>query len=124
MIEKRFEQLKAVPQIAPIFLKNERRIEAFFPFYFLALLVEVLIERELRLALEREIITELPLDPEQQDCERSATEQILRLFTLAEGRKLSQGEHTLQVFKAEFTDLEPQVLTLLGVSKLRFQRES
>jgi transposase len=45
MIEKRFEQLKTVHQIAPIFLKNEGRIEALFTLYFLALLVQALIER-------------------------------------------------------------------------------
>jgi transposase len=124
MIEKRFEQLKTVHQIAPIFLKNEGRIEALFTLYFLALLVEALIERKLRIAMQRENITEIPIYPEQRDCERPTTEQILRLFALAERHKLSQGEHTLQVFEVEFTDLQHQVLTLLGVSKLAFQRES
>ena len=105
MIEKRFKQLKTVHQIAPIFLKNEGRIEAFFTLYFLALLVQALIERELRLAMQRENITKLPLFPEQRDCERPTTEQILRLFTLAERYKLSEGGHTLEVFNVEFTDL-------------------
>jgi transposase len=52
MIEKRFEQIKTVHEIAPVFLKNEGRIEALFTLYFLALLVQALIERELRLAIE------------------------------------------------------------------------
>jgi len=30
MIEKRFEQIKTVHEIAPVFLKNEGRIEALF----------------------------------------------------------------------------------------------
>ena len=120
MIEKRFEQVKTVHEIAPIFLKNEGRIEALFTLYFLALLVQALIEREPRLAMQREDITELPLYPEQRDCERPTTEQILRLFSLAERHKLSQGEHTLQVFKIEFTDLQHQLLTLLGVPEQAF----
>ena len=36
MIEKRFEQLKTVHEIAPVFLKNEGRIEALFTLYFRA----------------------------------------------------------------------------------------
>ncbi|MFQ5745458.1 MAG: IS1634 family transposase, partial [Acidobacteriota bacterium] len=36
-IEKRFEQTKTVHEIAPVFLKNEGRIEALFTLYFLAL---------------------------------------------------------------------------------------
>jgi hypothetical protein len=46
------------------------------------------------------------------------------LFTLAGRHKPSQGEHTLEVFKVEFTDLQNPVLTLLGVSKFALQRES
>jgi len=124
MIEKRFEQVKTVHEIAPIFLKNEGRIEALFTLYFLALLVQALIERELRLAMQRENITELPLYPEQRDCERPTTEQILRLFSLAERHKLSQGAHTLQVFKVDFNDLQRQLLNLLGISEQAFQPES
>ena len=45
MIEKRFEQIKSVHEIAPVFLKNEGRIEALFTLYFLALLVQALIEK-------------------------------------------------------------------------------
>ncbi|MBK7250992.1 MAG: hypothetical protein IPI06_08975 [Gammaproteobacteria bacterium] len=33
-LEKRFEQLKTVHEIAPVFLKNPARIEAFFTIYF------------------------------------------------------------------------------------------
>ncbi|MGT2455355.1 hypothetical protein ACU4GI_19755 [Cupriavidus basilensis] len=88
MIEKRFEQVKTVHEIAPVFLKDEGRIEALFTLYFLALLVQALIERELRLAMKREHIDELPLYPEQRQCRRPTTEQILRLFSLAERHKL------------------------------------
>jgi transposase len=41
MIEKRFEQIKTVHEIAPVLLKNEGRIEALFTLYFLALLVQL-----------------------------------------------------------------------------------
>ena len=54
-------------EIAPVFLKNEGPIEALFTLYFLGLLVPAIIERELRLAMKREIIPELPLYPEQRD---------------------------------------------------------
>src|SRR5262249_60079995 len=43
MIEKRFEQIKTVHEIAPVLLKNEGRIEALFTLYFLALLVQAII---------------------------------------------------------------------------------
>ena len=114
-IEKRFEQIKNVHQIAPVFLKNEGRIEALFTLYFLALLVQALIERELRLAMQRERITALPIYPEQRQCRRPTTEQVLRLFSLAERHTLLARNLPVQVFHPEMTVLQSQVLGLLGV---------
>jgi len=119
-IEKRFEQIKTVHQIAPVFLKNTMRIEAFFTLYFLALLVQALIERELRLAMKRARIKELPIYPEQRLCKRPTTEQILRLFSLAERHTLLRDARRVQLFPAELTDLQTQVLALLGVPAAAF----
>lgn len=114
-IEKRFEQLKTVHEIAPVFLKSAHRIEAFFTLYFLALLVQALIERELRLAMKRQRIRELPIYPEQRRCRRPTTEQILRLFSFTERHTLFRSARLVQLFPAQFTELQLQVLALLGV---------
>lgn len=84
--------IKTVHQIAPVFLKNPGRIEALFTLYFLALLVQALIERELRLTMKREKIKELPIYPEQRLCKRPTTEHILRLFSLAERHTLVRAD--------------------------------
>lgn len=114
-IEKRFEQIKTVHEIAPVFLKNEGRIEALFTLYFLALLVQALIERELRLAMKRECLEELPIYPEQRPCRRPTTEQILRLFSLAERHTLLSEDRAVQTFHPTLTDLQRQLLSLLGI---------
>jgi transposase len=121
MIEKRFEQIKTVHEISPVLLKNEGRIEALFTLYFLALLVQALIERELRLAMKRENIHELPLYPEQRACTRPTTEQILRLFSLAERYQFLQDGRATQIFHVQFTELQRQVLALLGVPEDAFR---
>ena len=64
MIEKRFSQLKTDFVVAPVFLKEVSRIQALLCVYFFALLVESLLERELRRAMEREGVESLPLYPE------------------------------------------------------------
>jgi transposase len=114
-IEKRFEQLKTVHEIAPVFLKNEARIEALFTLYFLALLVQALIERELRQAMHAAQIEQLPLYPEARACRRPTTEHILRLFSLAERVSVLAGAEVIRVFPPELTELQRQVLGLLGV---------
>jgi transposase len=112
-IEKRFEQIKTVHEIAPVFLKNAHR-GVLYP-VFLALLVQALIERELRLAMKRERIKELPIYPEQRFCKRPTTEQILRLFSLAEHHTLLRNATVVQSFPLQLTELQSQTLDLLGV---------
>lgn len=119
-IEKRFEQLKTVHEIRPVLLKSPSRIEAFFTLYFLALLIQALIERELRRAMRREGIPRLPIYPEQRLCERPTTEQVLRLFSLAERHTLFRSRRTVQVFYPELTELQQQVLGLLGIPTTAF----
>jgi transposase len=63
MIEKRFAQLTTDFVVAPVFLKEASRIQAMLCVYFLALLLESLLERELTRAMEREGIDSLPLYP-------------------------------------------------------------
>jgi transposase len=114
-IEKRFEQTKTVFEIAPVLLKNEGRVEALFFVYFLALLVQALIERELRRAMQREGIQELPLYPEERTTHRPTAEQILRLFSLTQRHTLQYNGEDVHTFEPELTELQRQVLALLRV---------
>ena len=88
--------------------------------YFLALLVQALIERELRAAMNREKVARLPLYPEQRLCAHPTTEQILGLFSFAERHELTRDGNIVQVFDVEFSDLQQQVLGLLGVLEQAF----
>ena len=114
-IEKRFEQLKSVHEIAPVFLKNEARIEALFTVYFLALMAQALIERELRQAMQLAHLEHLPLYPQERACRRPTTEHILRLFSLAERITLLASNNIVRVFPPALTQLQRHVLALLGV---------
>ena len=123
-IEKRFEQLKTVFELAPIFLKNEDRIEAFFFVYFLALLVQALVERELRQGMQRAGITQLPIYPEERKCHRPTAEQVFRLFSLPARNVLVLGGKDVRVINPELTDLQCQVLRLIGVPPAAYTARS
>ena len=114
-VEKRFEQTKTVFEIAPVLLKNEGRVEALFFVYFLALLVQALIERELRRQMQRQQVERLPLYPEDRTTERPTAEQIFRLFTLMQRHTLHHRGQDVRTFEPELTELQRQVLRLLGV---------
>jgi transposase len=121
-IEKRFHQTKGVLEIAPVFLKNEGRIEAFFFVYFLALLTQALVERQLRRAMAAAAIDELPLYPEERTTRRPTAEQVFRLFSLAQRHTLGEHGHPVRTFHPNLTSLQLQVLGLLGVPEEAFRR--
>ena len=123
-IEKRFEQTKTVFELAPVLLKNEGRVQALFFIYFLSLLVQAVIERQLRLAMKREGIEQLPLYPEERAASHPTAEQIFRLFGLAQRHVLICDRHEIRVFEHELTQLQQQVLSLLGVSNDCFRRNA
>lgn len=61
------------------------------------------------------------LYPEQRECRRPTTEQVLRLFSLAQRHRLTQSGHTVQLFDAELTDLQRQVLDLLDIPESAYR---
>jgi len=120
-IEKRFQQLKSVHAIAPVFLKNEGRIEALFFLYFIALLIQALIEREIRRGMQKGGVDQLSIYPEKRSCKRPTSEQVLRLFGRAERHLLLEGDRVVQVFDPQLTGIQQQVLKLLGVARQAYQ---
>lgn len=116
-VEKRFEQTKTVFEIAPVLLKNEGRVEALFFVYFLALLAQALIERELRRQMQLHDVEHLPLYPDERTTERPTAEQVFRLFALMQRHDLYHGGQLVHSFEPVLTDLQRQVLEMLGVSE-------
>lgn len=123
-IEKRFQQIKTVFELAPIFLKNEARIEALFCLYFLALLVQALVERELRHGMKRAGVTELPIYPEERQSHRPTAEQVFRLFSHQARSVLVVAGKDVRVVHPELTDLQRQVLHLMGVPTSAYRLRS
>jgi transposase len=114
-IEKRFAQLKTDFVVAPVFLKETSRVQASLCVYFFALLVESLLERELRRAMAREGIESLPLYPEGRGCRFPTARRVIDLFAEARRHELCSGDRPAVVFTTELTRLQRRVLGLLGM---------
>jgi transposase len=114
-IEKRFEQLKTDYEVTPVYLKEVRRIQALLCLYFLALLVEALLERELRQAMTREKIETLPLYPEGRPCRCPTTRRLIDVFEIVQRHTLHTRERQPVVFVTELSSLQRNLLKLLRV---------
>lgn len=121
-LEKRHEQLKAVYNVAPVFLKKVTRIEGLLFVYFLAMLIQALVEREVRQGMDRAGVDRLPIYHEGRNCEAPTADRLLEAFETLEVNRLWQGDEIVQRFKVELTDTELLLLKLAGVPAEVFTR--
>jgi transposase len=115
VIEKRFSQLKTDFRVAPVYLKEVSRIQALLCVYFLVLLVESLLERELRQAMQREGIESLPMYPEGRPCRRPTARRLIDLSEDIQRHTLQPKGRAPTVFVTELSRLQRRILKLLGV---------
>lgn len=124
-LERRFEQLKSVLDVMPVFLKSPSRIEALLLLYFLALLVHALIELQLRRKMAAEGLADLPLYPEERACERPTADRVLRLFgDVRSHRLLSPSDTLCRTFRDQLTQSQAAILQMLGMSPSHYFDDS
>lgn len=114
-LEKRHEQLKAVYDVTPVFLKKVTRIEGLLFVYFLAMLIQALIEREVRRGMEANKVECLPIYYEERECEAPTADRFLEAFDRLEVNRLWRGDELVQRFRVELSEKESMLLRLAGV---------
>ena len=97
-------------------MKEVSRIQALLCVYFLALLVESLLEREMRKAMQSEGIESLPLYPEGRACRRPTARKVIDLFEEVQRHELSAGKRPAVVFTTKLSRLQRKILLLLKIS--------
>ena len=112
-LEKRHHQLKSVQDAAPVTLKSPARIEALFACHFIALLCCCLIERQLRQAMTRDGVAELPLYHEHRSCSAPTAARIFDHFAEIQRHHLTREHEHVQTFEPQLTPLQHQLLDLL-----------
>jgi transposase len=113
VIEKRFSQLKTDFGVAPVYLKQAGRIEALLCLYFFALMVQALLERELRQAIQREAIDALPMYPEGRPCRRPTTRRLVDLFDNVQRHTLQPVRQAPTILVTELSRIQRKILKLL-----------
>ena len=121
-LEKRHEQLKSVLEVAPVFLKKPERVASLLLLYFVALLIDALIERELRQQMCRGGVNGLPLYPEGRSATRPTADLALAAFLGWRRHRLLDATGTLlKTFADPLPPVALTVLRLLGVDSTPYQ---
>ena len=122
LIEKRFSQFKTDFAVAPVYLKNVARVQGLLAAYFLVLLIQTLLERELRLALARTERGTLPLYPEARPCRRPTTRRVLDAFESVQRHVVTLPDGTEQTLVTELSPLQREILQLLRINPTQYGR--
>jgi hypothetical protein len=91
------------------------RIQALLCLYFLVLLVESLVERELRQAMVRKKVESLRLYPEGRACRYPTVRRSIEVFEDVPRHELKVGAEPAVVFTTKLGPLQRTILSLLGI---------
>jgi transposase len=115
-LEKRHAQLKGTHHVAPVFLRDPGRIEAILFCHFTALLIQALIERDIRDRMHQRGLQQLSMYPEDRGCAAPTTRRILDIFRdLTRHHIQDPHGNTLKTFHPQPNDLQTQILDLLNI---------
>jgi len=120
-LEKRMYTKKSILDVAPVFLKNEKRIEAVMFLYFVALMIVSLIERNIRLNMEKEAIAKLPILPQGMNTKKPTWNNVRYFFRNIHLSLILRDKVPIQSNVQGVSDLHEKVCRLLNVPCSAYQ---
>lgn len=115
-LEKRHAQLKGTQLVAPMFLHDAARIEGLLCCHFVAMLIQALIERQIRNVMKSRGLKQLSLYPEDRGCAAPTTARILEIFNGIERHHLTDPDgQRLKTFTPQLTELQTLILDMLDI---------
>jgi transposase len=114
-LEKRFCQFKSVHRAAPLLFKKIRRVEANMFVFFIALLIQALLERHLRKELAEHGSAPLKLYPEDRDAPHPTTSQLFKTFDRLSTYALTQDNGSCEQYHDQLSETHRKVLSLLDI---------
>ncbi len=114
-LEKRHEQFKTVYGIAPVLLKNITLVEALLFVFYIALLVQSVIEREMRSNMKKAGLKSIPIYPEKRQCASPTTDKVWNLFNNIQPHYLTDNGVLVKTFNPRLNDVQALVLDLLKI---------
>jgi transposase len=119
-LEKRFTQLKSIHSIAPLLFKKLERIEANMFLFFIALMIQALIEREVRSKMKNNGLQSLEIYPEKRDAVHPTTSKIFDIFGDVSTYKVTDNTSTIEEYADELSDVHKSILKLLSITEAEY----
>lgn len=120
-LEKRFSQFKSVHNAAPIFLKKITRVEANMFLFFISLMIQALIEREIRNKMVENKIENLTIYPESREALHPTTNIIFdRFSSISSYEIIEQNSDLIEYYQDELSETQQNILKMLGIEEHQY----
>jgi transposase len=116
-LEKRFSQFKKIHHAAPLLFKKIERIEANMFGFFIALVVQALIEREVRNKMKEQKIEKIRVYPEQREASHPTTSKIIDRFENICTYKIMENSKVVESYKDSLNEDQKLILSLLNIEE-------
>ncbi len=123
-LEKRFSQFKTVHNAAPLLFKKIERIEANMFGFFIALVVQALIEREVRNKMKEHKIEKIKVYPEQREANHPTTSKIIDRFDSICTYKIMENSKVVEAFKDSLNVDQKLILSLLNIDEHQYWKSA
>lgn len=123
-LEKRFSQFKKVHNAAPLLFKKIERIEANMFGFFIALVVQALIEREVRNKMKEHKIAKIRVYPEQREASHPTTSKIIDRFDNICTYKIMGNSKVVETFRDSLNEDQKLILSLLNIREDEFWKSA
>lgn len=110
--------------MAPVYLQEVSRIESLLCVYFLVLLLQALMERELCLAMHREELESLPLYPEGRACRQPTARRVIDVMHPVSRHRIVTDEGDALDLHTDATPLQHQFMKLFGIPAKTYGRKN
>jgi transposase len=121
-LEKRFEQLKSVHDAAPLLFKKVERVEAIMFLFFLALIIQSVLERQVRGKMKADCVESAPVYPEHRRASHPTTAKIIDRFYDVSTYSLLKGDMIERRFSDSLTQPQRELLRLLEIDEGTYWR--
>jgi hypothetical protein len=106
---------KTVLEVAPVFLKKEKRIEAMLFLYFVALMIVSLIERKIRMNMAAQDIDKLPILPQGMNTKKPTWNNVRYFYRNVHYSQIIRDGLCIQAVVKGLGNLHEQINRLLEI---------
>ncbi len=119
-LEKRFTQFKSIHHAAPLLFKKIERVEANMLAFFIALMIQALLEREVRQKMKERNIKALKIYPEEREARCPTTCRVLNVFDTISTYQITENSRVVEEYKDDLNDTQKIILEFLNITQSRY----